>query len=290
MSKVKKEGESIFQFKALKKDTSTFEAFMAVKYFEHIGKKYYMGSTMDITELKRKDEMLINQSRHAAMGEMIGMIAHQWRQPLSTISMDANNMLLDIAMQNLDISSSEAYAKSISQQTQHLSKTIDDFRNFFKPDKVISKVNLKDVLTQTMSIVADSLKNNNIKLISSFEAQKQVKAYPRELMQVFVNIITNSKDALTHLKRDNAVINVRVYEDDKYINTQICDNGGGIEADILSKVFDPYFSTKDEKTGTGLGLYMSKMIIEDHLCGMIEVENKDNGACFKVSLLKEKGE
>ena len=251
------------------------------------GKRTVISSAVDITELKKKDEMLINQSRHAAMGEMIGMIAHQWRQPIAGIAMDANNMLLDIALDDFNTTKAEKYANSITQQTQHLSQTIDDFRNFFKPDKVIAEVNIREILDSTFSIVKDSLKNNNIELTTSFETNRKVKAYPRELMQVFVNIITNSKDVFTSHKREGALINIRVYEDEKYMNTQVCDNGGGIDADILPKVFDPYFSTKDEKTGTGLGLYMSKMIIEEHLNGTIEVYNNDEGACFRVRLLKE---
>ena len=250
------------------------------------GKRTVISSAMDITELKQKDNMLINQSRHAAMGEMIGMIAHQWRQPLSAISMDANNMLLDIAMDNLDMKVSEEYANSIAGHTQHLSQTIDDFRNFFKPDKVIYKVNIKDILEQTLSIVKDSLKNNNIELTRSIETQKEVDAYPRELMQVFVNIITNAKDALVSNKIEKAQINIRVYEDEKYVNIEVLDNGGGIDLKILPKVFDPYFSTKDEKTGTGLGLYMSKMIIEEHLSGRIEISNSKDGVCCTVGLLK----
>ncbi|MFT5660164.1 MAG: PAS domain S-box-containing protein [Sulfurimonas sp.] len=251
------------------------------------GKRTVISSAMDITELKHKDEMLIDQSRHAAMGEMIGMIAHQWRQPISAIAMDANNMLLDISLNDFNVDNAKEYSNSILNQTQDLSKTIDDFRNFFKPDKVISEVDIKETIDTTLSIVKDSLKNNNIELTRSFETDKKVKAYPRELMQVFVNIITNSKDVLTSYKKEDARISIRVYEDEKYINTEICDNGGGIDANILPKVFDPYFSTKDEKTGTGIGLYMSKMIIQEHLNGIIDVYNNDEGACFTIKLLKE---
>jgi len=251
------------------------------------GKRTIISSAVDITELKQKDEMLINQSRHAAMGEMIGMIAHQWRQPISTIAMDANNMLLDIALEDFNTTEAEKYANSITEETQHLSRIIDDFSNFFKPDRVISKVNIREIIDNTLSMEKDSLKNNNIQLTASYETDKEVKAYPRELMQVFVNIINNSKDALKLKRQDNASISIRVYEDEKYINTEIRDNGGGIDADILPKVFDPYFSTKDEKSGTGLGLYMSKVIIENHLNGILEVYNNDEGACFTVKLLKE---
>ena len=237
--------------------------------------------------LSKQHEILIKQSRHAAMGEMIDMIAHQWRQPLSAITMDASNMLLDIALENFNTTEAEKYANHITQQTQHLSQTIDDFRNFFKSDKVISEVNIREILDSTLSILKNSLENNNIELITSYETDKTVKTYPRELTQVFVNIINNSKNALIANKQDNSSINIRVREDGEYINISICDNGGGIDIDILPKVFDPHFSTKDEKTGTGLGLYMSKMIIEEHLHGTIEVYNSDEGVCFTVKLLKK---
>ncbi|MFA6136598.1 MAG: PAS domain S-box protein [Sulfurimonas sp.] len=254
------------------------------------GKRTIISSAMDITELKKKDEMLISQSRLAAMGEMIGMIAHQWRQPIAGIAMDANNMLLDIALNEFDINSAEKYSISIIDQTEHLSKTIDDFRNFFKPDKTLTTVTLKDIIEETHAIVKDSLKNNSIEFKSSYDSDTEVKAYPRELMQVFVNIINNAKDSLVANKREDAVITVKVYDDEEYVNTEVCDNGVGIDIEILPKIFDPYFTTKDEKTGTGLGLYMSKMIIEEHLKGKIEVSSEDKGACFRVRLLKLKDE
>lgn len=251
------------------------------------GKRTVISSAMDITELKKKDEMIISQSRLAAMGEMIGMIAHQWRQPLTVISMDANNMILDIMLDDLDMDKAKEYSDDILIQTQHLSKTIDDFRNFFKPDKSVSKVILQEVLEATYIIVKDSLINNNIKLETSYESKSEVDAYQRELMQVFVNIITNAKDSLIEQKPEDASIKIRVYEDEEAVITEICDNGIGIDKEILPKIFDPYFTTKDEKTGTGLGLYMSKMIIEDHLHGKIEGYNKEIGACFRVKLYKE---
>ncbi len=252
------------------------------------GKRVLISSATDITELKKKDELMIIQSRHAAMGEMIGMIAHQWRQPLTTISMNANNMLLDIALDELDSSQAQKYSDAILLQTENLSKTIDDFRNFFKPDKAILQVKLSDILIETYSIVKDSLKNHNIRLRTSSSSESTVDVYPRELMQVFVNIITNAKDALLQKKSKNAYIEIKVFEDKEYVITQICDNGIGIDEAILTKIFNPYFTTKDEKTGTGLGLYMSKMIIEDHLHGKIEAYNYKEGACFKVKLHKSR--
>ena len=251
------------------------------------GKRVLITSAMDVTELKKKDELMIVQSRHAAMGEMIGMIAHQWRQPLTVISMSTNHMLLDIAMDELDIVNVKEYSNDILAQTEHLSKTIDDFRNFFRPDKSIMKTKVKEIMTETSEIVKDSLRVNNIELKLSYNSEFKVDAYPRELMQVFVNIINNAKDALLLKEGDDLQIDIRIYEDDKYVITEICDNGTGIDEAILDKIFDPYFTTKGEKTGTGLGLYMSKMIIEDHLYGKIEAYNQNTGMCFRVKLRKE---
>ncbi|QOY55659.1 PAS domain S-box protein [Candidatus Sulfurimonas marisnigri] len=252
------------------------------------GKRTVISSAMDITELKRKDELMIVQSRHAAMGEMIGMIAHQWRQPLSVIAMNANNMLIDIALDDFNESKAEEYSKNVIKHTKYLSDTIDDFRNFFKPDKSISKVKVKNILEKTYVIIKDSLANNNIELITSYNSDSEVEVYQRELMQVFVNILNNAKDALEVKHIRSPIIEVKIYEDKEYVNTEICDNGIGIDKAILSKIFNPYFSTKDEKNGTGLGLYMSKMIIENHLHGTIEVINKDIGTCFRIRLKKSK--
>ncbi|WP_294896001.1 sensor histidine kinase, partial [Sulfuricurvum sp. RIFOXYD12_FULL_44_77] len=251
------------------------------------GKRTVVTTAMDITELKRKDQLMMAQSRHAAMGEMIGMIAHQWRQPISGIAMNANNILLDIALETFDTASATVYAQDILDQTQHLSKTIDDFRNFFKPDKSVTSVNLKEIIEETFTIVKDSLINNGIRIKTTYLSETKVDAYSRELMQVFVNLINNAKDALLSRETKEPYIDICIDEDELYLNTTFCDNGGGISEAVLPKLFDPYFTTKDEKTGTGLGLYMSKMIIEDHLHGIIEAYNTDEGACFKVRLLKK---
>ena len=247
-------------------------------------------TALDITDEKKKDKLMIVQSRHAAMGEMIGMIAHQWRQPISVISMDINNMLVDIELDDFNTEKAKIYANNILIHTQHLSKTIDDFRNFFKPDKAVTKIKVENVLEETYAMIKDSFKNKKIIFKKSYTTVPKVDAYHRELMQVFVNILNNAKDVLTTKNIDNARIEIKIYEDEQYVNAEICDNAGGIDKEILPKIFDPYFTTKDEKTGTGLGLYMSKMIIEDHLRGVLEVCNQDNGACFRVRLPKENNE
>lgn len=250
------------------------------------GKRTVISSAMDITELKQKDELLIAQSRHAAMGEMISMIAHQWRQPLTTISMNMNNMLLDIELGQFDVDEAKKYANSIIRNTQNLSKTIDDFRTFFIPEKSPSKVKIPDILENTCTMIEESLTNNDIKLVTSYHVKSEVEAYPREIMQVFMNIINNAKDALLSTDTSDATIDIKVYEDTQYVITDIIDNGPGIDDEIVTKIFDPYFSTKDEKNGTGLGLYMSKMIIEDHLDGKIEALKVEGKTCFRIMLKK----
>jgi len=270
-----------------KKGNTVLWKFSSTPLGEMEGRRVVISSAMDVTELKQKEEMLINQSRHAAMGEMISMIAHQWRQPLSIISMDINNLLVDIDLDSLDSNEVKKLSNNILHQTAHLSQTIDDFSNFFKPEKTIARVEIKTILDETYTIVKDSLVNNNIQFIPNIESHLKINAYTRELMQVFLNIINNAKYALIERKIDNAFIKIRVYNDDKYMNTQICDNANGIDKNIIAKIFEPYFTTK-EKNGTGLGLYMSKMIIEEHLNGILEVANSDVGACFTVRLPLDK--
>jgi PAS domain S-box-containing protein len=251
-------------------------------------KRTVISSAVDITELKSKDDLMIIQSRNAAMGEMISMIAHQWKQPISIISMIANNIQLDVVLGELNDAMAETYSKDILLQTEHLSKTIDDFRNFFKPDKSSSKIRLHKIIDNTYSIIKESILNNNIEFKVLNNSESEIEVYPRELMQVFVNIINNAKDALVSKNVKDAFIEVTIDEDETSISTKICDNGGGIEEELLSKIFIPYFTTKGEKNGTGLGLYMSKMIVEDHHHGTIDVVNRDKGACFTVKLLKSK--
>ncbi|MFT7002772.1 MAG: PAS domain S-box-containing protein [Sulfurimonas sp.] len=251
----------------------------------------YIGIKQEITEqihlreqLKDREEIIIAQSRHAAMGEMIGMIAHQWRQPLSVIAMGANNLLIDIDLDEVSTDSINEEAQSIVKQTEYLSRTIDDFRNFFRPDKEVEEVELVDIFNNAKKIVGKSLEHNQVKLFITHEKHSKVNTYSRELLQVFINILKNAEEVLIDKREENRKIEVNVTSDDEYITIKICDNGGGIDSLVMSKIFIPYFSTKDKKTATGLGLYMSKTIIEKHLKGTIEVYNSDCGACFKIDI------
>jgi len=233
-------------------------------------------------ELHDKDEMMIAQSRNAAMGEMISMIAHQWRQPLSIISMGANNIMADIELEITDEESLKEISSEIILQTNELSKTIDDFRDFFKPKKEKEHVSVHEIVDDALHIIEKSLENNDIQLLKEFRSIKKIKTYSRELMQVILNILKNSKEVLVDNNIINRTISIKTIDNKDSVIIEINDNGGGIPAWVIPKIFDPYFSTKDDKTGTGLGLYMCKTIVEKHLNGEIVASNKDNGACFKI--------
>lgn len=235
-------------------------------------------------ELIKKDKLMIVQSRQAAMGEMISMIAHQWRQPISVISMCANNILADIDLEMINNESLEEYSLDILKQTQELSKTIDDFSNFFKPTKGLDEVLIEDVFENAFNIVAASLKFNDIEVKRKIESTHKVMTYSRELMQVFLNILMNAKEAFIDSNVANKYVYIAIVEEFGGLNIKIRDNAGGIKENILDKIFEPYFSTKEAKNGTGIGLYMSKLIIEHHLGGSLTVYNQDDGACFEIQL------
>ena len=237
-------------------------------------------SANNAQELMQKEKQLLQQSRLAQMGEMLSMIAHQWRQPLSAISATSASLILKSQLDRLDNKSAEELGKKISDYAQHLSSTIDDFRNFFKPNKESKKTTYKELITSVLNIVETSIKNNNIVLNQKLQNEIQFYTYQNELKQVILNFIKNAEDILKEKKIQNPTI---IIETDGY-TLRVKDNAGGVPNKIIDKVFDPYFSTKTQKNGTGLGLYMSKTIIEGHCGGKLSVYNDDEGAVFEIEL------
>ena len=238
------------------------------------------------TNLKvhNQEEIMITQSRHAAMGEMISMIAHQWRQPISVIAMGANNILADIKLERTNEDNLQSDAEIIILQTQELSKTIDDFKNFFKPEQVSQVILPEDVLSDALGVVGKSIENNNIEVVLESKNTQSINTYSRELMQVLINILNNAKEVLVERATKDKKIFIFIQDSNNEVVIEICDNGGGVQESIKDKIFDPYFTTKGTGSGTGLGLYMSKTIIEKHLKGSLTTCNKDNGACFTIRL------
>ena len=242
----------------------------------------------DITsqiELKTQQNLLVEQSKSAAMGEMISMIAHQWRQPLQAVSILIQKLPL-LKMVNGDISDEmlDDVVNQVSSQLDYMSKTIDDFRDYFKPNKKKEEVYIKEIIEKSMDFLAYLFKLNSIKVNYQNNSNSSVEIYLNEIVQVFINLAKNSCDAMIEKNIENRVINITTYENEKSLFVEFEDNAGGIKSDVLGKIFDPYFSTKNNKNGTGLGLYMSKTIIEEHSGGKIDVYNTDFGTKFVIKL------
>ncbi len=244
-------------------------------YYDTDGKLLgYRGLSKDITQeladqekIKNQEEFLIVQSRLAQMGELISMIAHQWRQPLSAISSVISLIRLKSDMHTLDEKFLQSKLSSIQEFTSHLSETIDDFRDFYKPSKEAISTTVNQPIQDAIKIVSETLKSENITLTQDYQSSKQFNLYANEIMQVILNILQNAQDNFLDKKITDAELSIQTYDEELQSIIKISDNGGGIAPDILDKVFDPYFSTKDSKNGTGLGMYMSKLIIEDHHSG-----------------------
>jgi len=212
------------------------------------------------------------------------MIAHQWRQPLAAISATSASIELKASLNHLDNNTAIQKAQDISSFSQHLSKTIDDFRNFFKPNKQKEETSYDELITSIFKIIAVSIENKNIKLIEELNCHDTFISYPNELKQVILNLIKNAEDVLIEKQIENPYIKISTYkENDKHI-LEISDNGGGVSKDIINHIFTPYFSTKTQTEGTGLGLYMSKTIIDEHCNGELSTMNTIDGALFKITL------
>lgn len=238
----------------------------------------------ELDKNREKDFLLIQQSRHAQMGEMITMIAHQWRQPLSSIS---SNVIALQVQQELEGYNKEFYdeqLEKISGLTQYLSKTIDDFRKFFKEEKEKTSTSLEDIVADSLYIIESILVSKGIELEIEYLCNEKILSYPKELKQVVLNLLKNTQEAIEEKKISNPKINIKTYKDKKNFYLEIKDNAGGIEEDIKEKIFDPYFTTKDTLNGTGLGLYMSKKIIQEYCNGDIKVRNTDGGVSFTIEI------
>jgi len=247
-----------------------------------------------IAEAQHKSEMLQKQSRMAQMGEMISMIAHQWRQPLGAISAVVGNIIVQIELEKFDLTSEEGRTEhkkdlmknlsSISSFVQSLTTTIDDFRNFYKPNKQQDFAPINDAIEKSLKIIKTSLVADDIDLIEDYASTQELYIYTNELMQVILNIVKNAEDNFNEKGYKGASISIKTYDVLDKTVIEIQDNGGGIPEDIIDNIFDPYFSTKDDKNGTGLGLYMSKTIVEEHNNGKIFAKNINEGVCFVIEL------
>lgn len=252
-----------------------------------------LGISRDITELNKlqKDELekqkiMYQQSKMASMGDMIGNIAHQWRQPLSVISTAASGLQLKKEYGILDDDFLDKTLTEIENSAQYLSKTIDTFRDFIKEKKEYKEVILQDRIHKALEIVETALRNNYIKLINNIDALEPIKInlVVGELSQVIINIVNNSKDAIKENSIKDPWIKIELQKLDDLAIVTIEDNGGGIPDDVMPKIFEPYFTTKQDTKGTGLGLHMSYKIIVESLNGKIYAKNTEQGVKFFIEL------
>ena len=238
----------------------------------------------EVAKNKEKTMQIIHQSRLAIMGEMISMIAHQWRQPLASISTISGTLSLDVMMDNYKADFFQKELESIDEIAQYLSSTIDDFRNFFKTDKELHNEEISDIVESSFKIIAPTLEAKKIAFINNIENDIFVNTYVSELKQVLLNIMKNAEDALVEKEIQDPIIWIKGSQNKDFAELIIEDNAGGIPEDIIEKIFEPYFSTKKSKDGTGLGLYMSRIIVEEHCKGKLRVENGEYGAKFTISI------
>ena len=268
--------------------------------FYNKSKDSYMmvGILQDITEKYEKDkkieeqsQLLFNQSKMAAMGEMIENIAHQWRQPLSAISISASGLKLENELGMLNTNKIDTGLGDIINNTKYLSNTIEDFRKYFIQDKIKKVCNLKLVYENCMKLLKPKFKNLDIKLVEDFE-DLECEILENELLQCLMNIFNNAHDALIKKEVQEKLIYIKIYKEYENAVISIKDNAGGVDENFIQKIFEPYFTTKHKSQGTGIGLYMTQEIITKHLNGYIKVINEEykygskkyKGANFKISI------
>lgn len=233
---------------------------------------------------QEKEKMLVHQSKLASMGEMIGNIAHQWRQPLTHLSTILISLELYFERGKLSKEKLASKIQEANGQIAYMSNTIDDFRNFFASGKEKTTFSIQNCMEKVLSLMHSSFKHNNIEYTLTVNEDSSIFGYENEISQVILNILSNAKDALLQRKIAKPLIQIKISKENDRTLIDIEDNAGGIQVEPIEKVFEPYFSTKHASSGTGIGLYMSKTIIEKNSHGKLCVKNSESGAIFSITL------
>ncbi len=262
---------SAYEVKAIQKNGEIFDFLVQGRNTQLNGKDVRISTGIDITEMKNQERLIFQQSKLAAMGEMIDNIAHQWRQPLSVISSISTGLCIQFELPNLDKEEAITDLKKLNKTSQHLSETIDDFRNFFRRNKVKREFSVLEAVKKNLNLIEGILKNNSIKVVFEKVDDARITSYENELTQALLNIFHNAKDAMKG--KESPYIFINISKNKEHVILKIRDNGGGIDTAIRDKIFEPYFTTKHQSQGTGIGLYMTHQIIESHMGGTIKVAN-----------------
>ena len=283
---VKKNRSNPYELDILSKEGELIPVRASGSVLNGFDENYRITNFVDLREIKEKERLLFLQSKHAAMGELINMIAHQWRQPLSYISTSISGLQIKSEVGILEEGELSKNFDEILKSVDFLSQTIDDFRNFNLDNKKLEKVNIVEILENSLQMTNNNCINYNVEMVKDFQEVSDIFILKNELLQTLLTIFKNSIDIFNEKEINRPKIKIDIYEDLQYQYIIIEDNGGGIPINIIDRIFEPYFTTKHSSVGTGLGLYMAKTIIETHCKGEISVSNKNGGACFKIVLPK----
>jgi signal transduction histidine kinase len=239
---------------------------------------------LEVRKSREKDHIMAHQARLAAMGEMLSNISHQWRQPLNNVSLIVQNLQLEFEANQLSQESCRDYVQECIGLLGYMSRTIDNFRAFYHPDQERQLFALIPAISDAVALIRNDLESHGISVDVVNEQDSQVNGYRNEFAQVLLNIIVNAKEAIQLRQPSGPFIKIVCTQQDGAAVITVTDNGGGIDPELLDKIFDPYFTTKFKSQGTGVGLYMSKMIIEKHMGGVITLDNSATGSVVTMQL------
>jgi nitrogen-specific signal transduction histidine kinase len=251
---------------------------------QELNQKLELRVKEEVKKSRDKDSILIHNSKLAQMGEMLSLITHQWRQPLSAISAASTGLQVKIELDKYDEKLFLNSLEKIEEYVYHLSNTIDDFAGFFKPSKQKEHTTLEKLFDKALFILSSSFAKHSIEVSTTHQKDIVVSTFSNEVIQVLINLLKNAETILLKREIKEPHIDIKSYEKDSKKYIEIIDNAGGIDESIIDKIFDSYFTTKEQENSTGLGLYMSKFIIEDSCKGSLKVENIYQGAKFTIVL------
>jgi PAS domain S-box-containing protein len=254
------------------------------KELEELNSSLEVRIAQTVDDLRRSEAVMIRQDRRVAMGEMINFIAHQWRQPLNTLGLYLQELPVVYDTQGFSKEYLETIIHESMQLILHMSRTIDDFRDYFRSDKEKESFSVNQVIVKTLSLIEKIFNDQRIYIALQTDGDPVINGYPNEYAQVLMNIMMNSRDAIVERKAVDGRILIRSFAEGGKVVVTVTDNAGGIANEIVDKLFDPYFTTKGPDAGTGIGLFMSKTIIEENMGGKLTFQNRGSGAEFRIEV------